>query len=127
MKTLYKVQEAYANKEYDVDLDFPRLNRYKEFHVFDEEKSVKWNREEVERQNTLIQEAKDNWWKEKGRLQKCFHEDMVEAIQNDYKFNEAQAKKIFEYVYKEYHSNIGDVFMYVDEICDLFEDLMKEK
>ena len=54
MKTLYKVQEAYANKEYDVDLDFPRLNRYKEFHVFDEEKSVKWNREEVERQERLI-------------------------------------------------------------------------
>ena len=39
-----------------INIRFPRRTQYLESHVFDEEKSVRWNREEVVRQNQLIKD-----------------------------------------------------------------------
>ena len=105
------------------EVDFPR---FKSGHVFDEEKSVRWNREEVERLNELYD-------KEKDRLKKAANKKFEEAkslaksfIQFHTECNENQASVIFSYVYEHYHSILSDFFEKLDEITFLFRDFVLE-
>lgn len=115
------VQRKYNNKEYESKLD------YKEYHpstltdnqIIDEDKSVKWNREEVIRLNERGRTLKKEYRNEDYRLASLLGEDLIQALINDYDINEVQAKYVYDYVYTEYHSCFNDVFSYLDDIMSL--------
>ncbi|MNV13073.1 hypothetical protein D3C71_1037010 [compost metagenome] len=54
-------------------------------------------------------------------------EDVVNALVEEYRFTIAQAEKIYGYAYREKHSCMNDVFYFVTELADLFEELEKAK
>jgi len=111
---------AYKNK-----LPYPNKTKYKEWHVFDENKTVKWNKEEVVRQNVIIDEEKEQYQKESNYWQCQLNDDVIKALVNSYDFNKAQAEKIWNFAYNEKHGNMNDVFYYVEEIADFIESVMQ--
>ena len=53
------IDELYNNisvGQYDSSMPYPSGKRYPEDHVFDEEKSVRWNREKVAEENKKRQQ-----------------------------------------------------------------------
>lgn len=127
MKYLEDIKNDYANGEYKNKLEYPTKSKYKEGHIFDENQTVKWNRNMVVRQNELIENDKKVYYTETNRLNKKLHEDAVKAIMNESKFNKAQAEKIWEYAYAEKHSYMNDVFNFVEELINLIEQIIRLK
>lgn len=90
-----------------------------ENYVYDEEKSVRWNREHREQ---LIKEYEEEYEKYRNNLNKSRNtllNDIIIAIQNEFNFNEEQAEKIYSLAYEESHSEgINEVINKVKEISE---------
>lgn len=126
MMSLQEVQDAYLNKEYENKMEYPYGKYMSQNTVIDEDKSVRWNREQVEKHNKEIDDAKKVYREESTRLQNKLAEDIIAAIQYDYSsINEEQARKIYGYAYQEKHSHFNDVFYFIEELCDLYKDLLE--
>ena len=127
MKTLEDVGIDYNNGEYENTMKYPNKSKYKENHIFDEDQTVKWNREEVVRQNELIDLEKKAYSNESNRLNNKLYDDAVNGLMEEYKFNKKQAEKIWNYVYAEKHSHMNDVFYFAGELADIIEEVIKLK
>lgn len=92
---------------------------YNNDYVFDENKSVKWNRTEVKRRNkereNIIAEYESNY-------HKIVEDAFIRYIENNYCFNEKIASKIFSQAYDVGHyGGFIEVFDYMIEYSDLLE------
>ena len=103
------------NGTYD---EFPYPDLYEENYVFDENKSVKWNRKEVEIQNAKLLQVFNNNSKMK---QANFQEDAIEYILTNYKINNNRdiANILFHIAYESSYSN--EYREVLDEIIGLAE------
>ena len=119
------IRQRYIDGYYKNQLEYPAIPRFKEGHIFDEEKSARWNREECERQIEEARQKRKKYNEESARMYNILRSDTIEAIMNEYGFNEKQAAKIYDYAYNEKHSHMSDVFYYIDEICGLFKEIQK--
>lgn len=115
IEEIIAIREAYLKEN--------KVKRYSENHIFDENKSVKWNREEVKRKNELYRSIRD--------VERFYNDIIVYAIKQDiidtYGINKDQSNIIFERAYDKYHS---DGFIYIlYESIDLadFYFRLKEK
>lgn len=92
--------------------------------IIDEDKSVRWNREEVER----LKEAYEEEVKRLKRKQNGAITDAtmraVRLISQEAGVSEEKARILWDFVYEKYHS-YGDMFQYIDEYIDLVNQ-MKE-
>lgn len=105
-----------------------RLKRtYDKNHVFDDDMSVKWNREVVEKENERIilengfaREKKAELWKETVRL-------AVETIISDFKhanvtISKTGAERLFDRLYSKYD---GDIEL-IEDTVDIFTSALSE-
>ena len=102
-----RVLEKVKNNEYKCHDDYIVVAKFESSHIFDENMSVKWNREEVERQNKKIDRAR---YQHNKNIQNCFenfHNDLVDAIIEEYGFNKQEADKIVAIAYEREHSYGG--------------------
>lgn len=78
-------------------------NLYEEGHVFDENKSVKWNKEEVIRKNEQLKKEFNN----AEMKREDFQYDVVKYILNDYKINNNEniANMVYNMAYEFGHSS----------------------
>jgi uncharacterized protein YdhG (YjbR/CyaY superfamily) len=87
--------------------------------VFDEDKSVKWNREEVEKHNALVSEQKKKAMQLSAQMYQNYINDLAQAAYDEYDISESQFRLIYEKVmeYTEYDyicaANVEDVEDYV--------------
>ncbi|KXY51220.1 hypothetical protein AT268_32515 [Bacillus cereus] len=119
-----EISNAFANDFYEPQQEYPSHIKFSEKHVFDEEKSVKWNREEVERQNEQVKQRKMKWNSEKSRLNAKLQNDCVQILKEDYGLNEAQAEKLYGYVYNDKHSCMHDFFIYLEEFAGVTKEIL---
>lgn len=98
--------------------------------VIDENQTVKWNREEVERRRAEYdQRVKDlntrkNQWRDS--LEKELYERMV--LDLDGKITTKGAAKIFAEAYEEGHSaGVSEVFIYLRRFMELFDEVLNSK
>ena len=101
------------------------LNLVDDNHIFDENMTVKWNREQVKIHNDKINQLRSDLEKERERLDKLMHEDIVRYIMGTYGFNMQQAKKIESEVYSDKHSCMSDYFYSIDETAELVSEVVK--
>ena len=100
----------------------PAVQKYGKAHVFDENKSVKWNKEEVERRNILHDEEVKQLQKEKNILFNKLVYSVKLYIIEETKVKKATADKIYNYLYNEYHSyGMHEVLNHLDELLELFK------
>lgn len=122
----------------DISDDFDRMNNMvckpsfkklpKDF-VTDEDKSVKWNREQVEKNNKDYQDEVARLNTEKNKARTNIYKDIYAKIQEEvgHNINEAAARKIWDYAYGKGHSyGIQEIMIYLDDIMELIKDVLKE-
>lgn len=100
---------------------------YKEDHVFDENLSVKRNREMVVEFNAENDRKRKEYHDLSNKLFNQLRDDVIQYIMGAYGMSKGQAEKIESYVYAERHSYMSDYFIYIDEIAGIIEDVMNIK
>lgn len=90
-----------------------------ENYVYDEDKTVRWNKEHREELIKEYRQKQDEYQKESNRVYEQFKLDLVSALKNRYKLNEKQSEIIFNKAWNEAHSE-G-----LSSIVDLAEDLVE--
>ena len=118
----YLIEDSHTNfNRYNVEVIRPEINSWPEGYIIDEEQSVKWNREQVAAHNKEVENAKKKYHKDLQAGYENFWKDLKQAIQNDYKFTEAQANVIMDHLY-------GDGMSYdlnrAEEICEVAYDIL---
>lgn len=97
-------------------------------HVFDEDKSVKWNREQVEDNNRRYLEEVKRLNTEKNRRRDELHERIYKAIQDEvgYGLSRRKAMLLWNRAYENGHSyGIREVVSNLDELMELAIQLLK--
>ena len=122
MMDINEIRAKYNNGDYTYKVDIPK--KLPADYVFDEELSVKRNRE-------LVQEHNDNadlMRKDKNRIQREFDRrftyDVVVYIMENYGLTESQAKTVEDFVYQEHHSFMSDYFSYIDTFAEFASNLV---
>lgn len=98
------------------------MKKYKKGHIFDENKSVKWNAEEVDRRNEAYEEEirKEAFREAERKLRNFLYEEYSTSKLSPY-----QIDKIYNYVYEEYHSyGLSEVFIHMDDLVELINEII---
>lgn len=117
--SIEEIKQRYRNNKYICDIEIPRKVAFD--HVFDEELSVRRNREMAKEHNANIDKMLDEKEKKNAELDKQMHLDVIEYIVNNYLLNEKQAEIVEAYVYDEYHSCMSDYFSNIDIVAEMVE------
>ena len=100
----------------------PDFSKVKPDHVFDEDRSIRWNREEAIRVN--------NDYDEKCRVLRAKRNETVNQVTDRIKkyisinvgCSLQRASLIWNFVYDYYHSNTNELFDRLEEFEELFEN-----
>jgi hypothetical protein len=117
-----EIRAKYRNGDYRYTVDIPA--KVPLCHVFDEDLSVKRNRELAEEHNATV----DNIVKEKRSKQQELDtqltNDVVEYLVSSCELNLRQARIIESFAFQEHHSFMSDYFSYIDTYADLAKELL---
>ena len=92
-------------------------------YIFDENQSVRWNRQKVREHNELAQQAKKIYRDKMNEIDRWFKEQVQEAIQNEIHVSEKEkaASIIFNQAWEDGHSNgYNEVIYYAERYCEIF-------
>lgn len=115
-----------------INQDYPI---YTENYIFDENKSVKWNKDEVIRRNKLRDEEirkcqsmrKQTLYNCENNIIHCIAVELIERniVKTDISTAVEKASKIFNLAWDKGHSyGLYEVCIYIDEITDFIEDII---
>lgn len=124
-KSIKDIKRDYDVGNYFCHMQVPK--KVSDNHVFDENLSVKKNREMAREHNENVQKLKEEKREKNRLLAKTLSEDVVKYIQNEYRLSKKTAVIIERYVYDERHSHMPDYFAYIDEISELVSKIVSEK
>lgn len=116
---LESIRLKIKNGGYEPKVDYPNRERFREGHIFDEEKSLKWNREEVDRRNEEKERGYNAYRDAVNNGEKRFEKDVIENLLEDFylKDNKKVAEKIYDKAYLDGHS--GGMYEVLDKAIDL--------
>lgn len=121
------IRDFYDKGQYtyrDSAVDAATLKRLPEDYVFDEDLSVKRNRELVAEHNKKIEDYFKNKAEKQAELDKKLTNDVVEYIKEYYELTDKQARIVQAWVYREHHSFMCDYFSYIDTFAEFADDLI---
>ena len=122
------IREKYKNGEYNHNIKYG--NKVSENYVFDEELSVKRNREMVAEHNAKVDAERKAAYAKQAELDKQLAHDICCYITENYNLSYTVATKIERFCYDEKHSYMYDYLSYIDTIAELIDDIfymMKDK
>lgn len=105
------------------------LQKYKTGHIFDENMSVKWNRDKLEEENKKYQDevARLNTAKNKSLL--SAEELVYQKIQEEvgHGLSRSSAKKIYDYAYEDKHAyGFYEVRWEIERLIELVSEILDE-
>lgn len=125
------IKNKSALGEYECKIPFPhKIKKMKEGTVIDEEKSVRWNKEEVVRLNVEADKTNKISMKEhndeNSRVYDLLNCDIVKATKEEYpKLNIEQIQKIINFINEEHGDGIMNCIDELCSHCELYLDLLK--
>ena len=123
------IRDWYNNGHYrykdPIDTKTDEWKKLPENHVFDEDLSVKRNRELVAEHNKKIDDHNTLVREKQAELDKKLAADVIEYIKEYYGLNDKQARIVESYVYREHHSYMCDYFSYIDTFAEFASDLIQ--
>ncbi len=125
MMHIDEIRNSYNRGEYTYKVDIPK--KLKPDHVFDEELSVKRNRELAQEHNDKVDQMQRDKNRKQRELNEQFTTDVVEYIIAYYDLTEKQARILENFVYDEHHSYMGDYFTYIDTFASFVDDIVNAK
>ena len=125
-KDIIEIQKDYFNGKYSPPKEaYVERKCYPENHVFDENLSVKRNREMVVEFNEENKRKRKEYNDLCNKMFRQMQDDVVEYIMNTYSFSKQRAEKIESFVYAAKHSCMCDYFSYIDEIAELVDTIIE--
>ena len=96
---VFKVISAYDEflEEYSCKPDREKFPHYVKNEVIDEDKSVKWNREEVERRNLAFDEEVKRLNRQKNTISQVYEEVIVKVLSKESKVTTSEGKVIWQH------------------------------
>jgi hypothetical protein len=119
---LTDIYTKYQRGDYTYKLEIPK--KVWDDHVFDENLSVKSNRERAKAHNEEVDRRRKYRSEMQAVLDKQLTDDVVEYITDNYDLTEAQARKVEHFVYEEYHSCMYDYFSNIPTYADFAQDVV---
>lgn len=106
------------------------LQKYKAGHIFDENMSVKWNRDKLEEENKKFQDEVGRLNTAKNKALLAVHELVYQKIQDDVGHNLSRtvAEKIFNYAYDDKHAyGFHEVRWELERLVELVSEILAEQ
>ena len=105
-------------------------NPYKKLlpdYVIDEDKSVKWNREQVEVNNKNWEEYQNQGREENARINNIIEDAIIHNLMDNYGFNYNVAYKVFHKAYGEWYDMLIDTDMEfeLEKLADFVAEILK--
>lgn len=97
-----------------------------ENYVFDEELSVKRNKELVAEHNQKVVDINNKKREKQRELDKKLTDDVVNYIIENYNLTDKQARIVEKRVYNDHHSCMYDYFTYIDTFAEFADDLVNQ-
>lgn len=97
-------------------------------HIFDEEKSVRWNREMVDKNNTEYQAEVARLNTAKNKRRDAILEDIYRLIQEDvgHDLSRVKAQRLWAYAWAQGHANgFPDVYYHLQDMVELAKMLLE--
>lgn len=93
--------------------------------IFDENQSVKWNRQKVQERNEVAQQAKKLYRDRMNEIDRWFSKQVQEVIQNELQVSEKAASIIFNQAWEEGHSTgYQEVVHYAEQYCEFIQQIL---
>ena len=94
--------------------------------ILDEDKSVKWNREEVERQRQAYLNRVDELNRCKNTISNAFDDRIVTLLAKDHGFSKEESRKIWNFAYEQEHSGgTSSVVSAYTDFADVYAELLE--
>lgn len=125
-----RYSEVINNYEKATDMPTRTKERtYSADHIFDEEQSVKWNREEVIRRNEQIKNDRDSLQRARYQAIMDAEEEIVDYLSESYpKISREKVRKLFDKIHsKFYRDYFNCTIEYVIDMCEEYLDLFSEE
>ena len=125
-----RYSEVINNYEKATDMPTrPKERTYSADHIFDEEQSVKWNREEVIRRNEQIKNDRDSLQRARYQAIMEAEEEIVDYLSESYsKISKEKVRKLFDKIYsKFYRDYFNCTIEYVIDMCEEYLELFSEE
>lgn len=103
-------------------------NPYKKLlpdYVIDENKSVKWNREQVELNNKNWKEYQDQSRKERAKIENMIEDAIIRDLMCTYGFKYNVAYKVYYKAYSEWHDNLIDMECELEDLAEFVAEILK--
>jgi hypothetical protein len=121
-----EIRELYDNGHYTYKSEEVIPSKFMPDHVFDENLSVKRNREMVVEHNKRVDELKLAKSTKQAELNKKLTEAVVEYIKEYYELTDRQARIVEGFTYREHHSFMCDYFSYIDTFAEFADILVNQ-
>lgn len=119
------VIELISKGTYDVKYLRPK-RLLKDTDFIDENKSVKWNKEQIALENEKIRLHNEAIKEAKKKGPRKFEDDLKKAIMNEHGLNADQASKVYRKAYEDGHS-VGEmeILWEAQELGEFAEEILK--
>lgn len=98
----------------------------KKTDIIDEDESVKWNKEEVQRLRRAFENKVEELNRYKNLICSAFEGRIIEILANDNSVSVEESQRIWSYAYSEGHScGIRNVISCYEEFVSAYADLLK--
>jgi hypothetical protein len=123
------IQKNYNEGKYSISYysefqELLNLTKLSKDHVFDENLSVKRNREMVEEHNARVEAEKKEAYAKQAELDKKLTHDVCCYITENYDISYELAAKIQQFCYTEKHHDMYAYFDYIDTIAEFVDDIL---
>lgn len=119
MNYIEDVKQAYKDGAYSINYDDYDTDRVRADHVFDEDKSVKWNREQVKIHNDRVAEEYKRRSHDEREMDNKLRQDTLDVINKSFGISADRAGMLYEYCYDRYHDCMDEFFDELWDLCDL--------
>lgn len=127
-KDITVIREDFVNGKYTYTIPVDeRISSVKEDHIFDENQSVKWNREQVAIHNEKVKQQRHDSFVQSQQLICQMRKDVVAYIMGVYGFSGEISDRIEREVYTEKHSDMYSYFENIDSYAEFVSDILKIK
>ncbi len=117
-----EIRAKYNNGDYTYEADIPK--KVHEGYIFDEELSVKRNREMVKEHNDQVDNLRNEAQNKQNMLHWQLTNDVIKYIIENYNLSEPQARAVERFVYQEHHAFMCDYFSYIDTFASFAYDVI---
>ena len=123
IKTLHIIREDFFRGKYQTER--PRYKRFEDDSIIDETQSSEWNKQKVHELNEQNKKDLREYRETCDTLYKKMKQEILEALQSSYSFNEQQAKLIYDFCHNEWQGEMADMFYFLEEISFLIKTFNK--